>query len=80
MGRLLNSFRDMKVAKKLIISFFLILTTPGPIIGGMSYQTAKKNFEQQITSKANENIKILNNLINQIIEEKFNDAKNFADS
>ena len=44
----------------------------------MSYQTAKKNFESQITSSANDNIKILDNLINQMIEAKFNDVNNFA--
>ena len=44
----------------------------------MSYQTAKKNFESQITSSAHDNIKILDNLINQMIEAKFNDINNFA--
>ena len=44
----------------------------------MSYQTAKKNFESQITSSAHDNIKILDNLINQMIEAKFNDVNNFA--
>ncbi|MDR4360458.1 methyl-accepting chemotaxis protein [Bacillus anthracis] len=78
MGRLLNSFRDMKVAKKLLISFFVILIAAVSIIGGMSYQTAKKNFESQITSSAHDNIKILDNLINQMIEAKFNDVNNFA--
>lgn len=42
MGRLLNWFRDMKVAKKLLISFFVILIAAVSIIGGMSYQTAKR--------------------------------------
>ncbi|WP_270606308.1 HAMP domain-containing methyl-accepting chemotaxis protein [Bacillus mobilis] len=78
MGRLLNWFRDMKVAKKLLISFFVILIAAVSIIGGMSYQTAKKNFESQITSSAHDNIKILDNLINQMIDAKFNDVNNFA--
>ncbi|MGH0434183.1 HAMP domain-containing methyl-accepting chemotaxis protein [Bacillus basilensis] len=78
MGRLLNWFRDMKVAKKLLISFFVILIAAVSIIGGMSYQTAKKNFESQITSSANDNIKILDNLINQMIDAKFNDVNSFA--
>lgn len=78
MGKLLNWFRDMKVAKKLLTSFFVILIAAVSIIGGMSYQTAKKNFESQITSSANDNIKILDNLINQMIEAKFNDVNNFA--
>ena len=78
MGKLLNLFRDMKVAKKLLISFFVILIAACFYNRGMSYQTAKKNFESQITSSANDNIKILDNLINQMIEAKFNDVNNFA--
>ena len=77
MGRLLNWFRDMKVAKT-INFIFVILIAAVSIIGGMSYQTAKKNFESQITSSAHDNIKILDNLINQMIEAKFNDVNNFA--
>lgn len=77
MGELLNWFRDMKVAKT-INFIFVILIAAVSIIGGMSYQTAKKNFESQITSSAHDNIKILDNLINQMIEAKFNDVNNFA--
>ncbi|MBE7120879.1 methyl-accepting chemotaxis protein [Bacillus cereus] len=78
MRKLASWFRDMKVAKKLLISFFVILIAAVSIIGGMSYQTAKKNFESQIMSSAEDNIKILDNLINQMIEAKFNDVNNFA--
>nr|WP_002148596.1 methyl-accepting chemotaxis protein [Bacillus cereus]EJQ77197.1 hypothetical protein IGC_03496 [Bacillus cereus HuA4-10] len=78
MSKLLSWFRDMKVAKKLLISFFVILIASVSVIGGMSYQTAKKNFESQIMSSAQDNIKILDNLINQMIEAKFNDMNNFA--
>ncbi|PGM54112.1 chemotaxis protein [Bacillus cereus] len=78
MSKLLSWFRDMKVAKKLLTSFFVILIAAVSIIGGMSYQTAKKNFESQIMSSAQDNIKILDNLINQMIEAKFNDVNNFA--
>ena len=78
MSKLLQWFRNMKVAKKLLISFFIILIAAVSVIGGLSYQTAKKNFESQIMSSANDNIKILDNLINQTIEAKFNDVNNFA--
>ncbi|PFU38099.1 chemotaxis protein [Bacillus cereus] len=78
MRKLVSWFRDMKVAKKLLLSFFVILIAAVSIIGGMSYQTAKKNFESQIMSSAQDNIKILDNLINQMIEAKFNDVNNFA--
>ncbi|MCW9129986.1 methyl-accepting chemotaxis protein [Bacillus paramycoides] len=78
MSKLLSWFRDMKVAKKLLTSFFVILIAAVSVIGGMSYETAKKNFESQIMSSAQDNIKILDNLINQMIEAKFNDVNNFA--
>lgn len=79
MQNIFNWFKSMSINKKLIISFFIILTIPGLIIGGVSYQTAKTNFEQQITDKAKENISVLNTVISQNIEEKFVDATYFAD-
>ncbi|PFB97173.1 chemotaxis protein [Bacillus cereus] len=78
MRKLVSWFRDMKVAKKLLISFFVILIAAVSIIGGMSYQTAKKNFETQIMNSAQDNIRILDNLINQMIDAQFNDVNNFA--
>ncbi|MEV5110648.1 methyl-accepting chemotaxis protein [Bacillus sp. LBA3-1-1.1] len=78
MRKLVSWFRDMKVAKKLLISFFIILIAAVSIIGGMSYQTAKKNFETQIMNSAQDNIRILDNLINQMIDAQFNDVNNFA--
>ncbi|MDH2887127.1 methyl-accepting chemotaxis protein [Bacillus cytotoxicus] len=78
MNQFIRWFQNMKVAKKIMISFFIILIVAISIIGGISYQTAKKNFESQIMNSANENIQILDNLINQVIEEKFNDVNNFA--
>lgn len=78
MRKLVSWFRDMKVAKKLLISFFVILIAAVSIIGGMSYQTAKKNFETHIMNSAQDNIRILDNLINQMIDAQFNDVNNFA--
>ncbi|MDM5237582.1 methyl-accepting chemotaxis protein [Bacillus cereus] len=79
MQKIFNGVKGMSINKKLIISFFIILTVPGFIIGSVSYQTAKTNFEQQITDKAKENISVLNTVISQNIEEKFVDAAYFAD-
>ncbi|PER28721.1 chemotaxis protein [Bacillus cereus] len=78
MRKLVSWFRDMKVAKKLLILFFVILIAAVSIIGGMSYQTAKKNFETHIMNSAQDNIRILDNLINQMIDAQFNDVNNFA--
>lgn len=79
MQKIFNWVKCMSIKKKLIISFFIILTIPGIIIGGVSYQTAKTNFEHQMTDKAKENISVLNTVISQNIEEKFVDATYFAD-
>ena len=54
--------------KKINHFIFIILTIPGIIIGGVSYQTAKTNFEHQMTDKAKENISVLNTVISQNIE------------
>ncbi|ANS46183.1 chemotaxis protein [Bacillus thuringiensis] len=78
MQKIFNWVKCMSINKKLIISFFIILTIPGIIIGGVSYQTAKTNFEHQMTDKAKENISVLNTVISQNIEEKFVDATYFA--
>ncbi|MFJ8529026.1 methyl-accepting chemotaxis protein [Bacillus sp. NPDC094106] len=78
MSKIVKRFQNMKVAKKLLISFFIILIAAISSIGGMSYQTAKKNFESQIMNSANDNIKILDNLINQTIGAKFNDVTHLA--
>ncbi|MFJ8415593.1 methyl-accepting chemotaxis protein [Bacillus paramycoides] len=68
----------MKVVNKLLILFFMILIVAVSTIGGMSYQTAKKDFESQILSSAHDNIKILDHLITQMLEGKFNDLNNLA--
>ncbi|MBE5106106.1 methyl-accepting chemotaxis protein [Bacillus thuringiensis] len=78
MSRVLHFLGNMKVVNRLLISFFVILIAAASIIGGMSYQTAKKNFESQIMRSAHDNVKILDHLITQMIETKFNDLDNLA--
>ncbi|MEH6892642.1 methyl-accepting chemotaxis protein, partial [Bacillus sp. JJ864] len=68
----------MNVGKKLLLSFFVILISAVSVIGTMSYQTAKKNFDNQITGSASENIKVLDSLINQMIDAKYNDVTHFS--
>lgn len=80
MQNIFQRFRGTSIKKKLIFSFLILLTVPGFIIGGVSYQTAKTNFEQQLTGKAKENISVLNGVITQNIEAKFVDAAYFADA
>ncbi|NWK68955.1 methyl-accepting chemotaxis protein [Bacillus paramycoides] len=78
MSKVIHIFRNMKVVNKLLISFFMILIVAVSTIGGMSYQTARKDFESQILSSAHDNINILDHLITQMLEEKFNDLNNLA--
>ncbi|MEH7463886.1 methyl-accepting chemotaxis protein [Bacillus thuringiensis] len=78
MSKLLIPFHNMNVGKKLLLSFFVILISAVSVIGTMSYQTAKKNFDNQITGSASENIKVLDSLINQMIDAKYNDVTHFS--
>ncbi|WP_205415215.1 hypothetical protein, partial [Serratia marcescens] len=63
---------------KLLLSFWVILISAVSVIGTLSYQTAKKNFDSQITSSVSENIKVLDSLINQMIDAKYNDVTHFS--
>ncbi|MGG2092499.1 methyl-accepting chemotaxis protein [Bacillus sp. S13(2024)] len=78
MSKLFQPFQNMNVGKKLLLSFFVILISTVSIIGTMSYQSAKKNFENQIMSSANDNIKILDNVINDMIDARYNDVTQFS--
>lgn len=79
MGSLLKRIGSISLTRKLIISFLLILIVPGVIIGSVSYQTARVNFEQQIVAKANENIAVLDSVITQNLDAKSVDVAYFAD-
>nr|WP_020063376.1 methyl-accepting chemotaxis protein [Bacillus sp. 123MFChir2] len=78
MSKVLIPFHNMNVGKKLLLSFLVILISAVSVIGTMSYQNAKENFDSQITSSASENIKVLDSLINQIIDAKYNDVTHFS--
>ncbi|MGR5986304.1 hypothetical protein ACUC2M_22650 [Bacillus cytotoxicus] len=79
MQNIWKRFRGTSIKKKLVFAFLIILTIPGFIIGGVSYQTAKENFDQQLTKKAKENVAVLNSVIKQNMEAKYVDAAYFAD-
>ncbi|MCM3737980.1 methyl-accepting chemotaxis protein [Bacillus cytotoxicus] len=78
MSKLFKSFQHMNVGKKLLLSFLVILISAVSAIGTISYQNAKKNFDSQITSSASQNIKVLDSLINQTIDAKYNDVTYFS--
>ncbi|MCM3737979.1 methyl-accepting chemotaxis protein [Bacillus cytotoxicus] len=78
MSKLLKLFRNVNVGKKLLLSFFVILISAVSVIGTISYQNTKKNFDSQITNSASENLKVLDSLINQTIDAKYNDVTHFS--
>ncbi|MDC2867935.1 methyl-accepting chemotaxis protein, partial [Bacillus sp. BP-3] len=78
MSKVSKIFQNMNVGKKLLLSFFVILISTVSVIGTLSYQTAKKNFDSQITSSASENIEVLDSLINQMLDAKYNDVTHFS--
>ncbi|HDX9577199.1 TPA: cache domain-containing protein, partial [Bacillus pseudomycoides] len=78
MSKVFKMFRNINVGKKLLLSFWVILISAVSVIGTLSYQTAKKNFDSQITSSVSENIKVLDSLINQMIDEKYHDVTHFS--
>lgn len=56
------------IKNKLIVAFAVILLLPSLVIGGASYETAKRKVEQQIIHSAKENVKLLDTLITRNVE------------
>ncbi|WP_369901992.1 methyl-accepting chemotaxis protein [Bacillus manliponensis] len=68
----------ISITKKLIISFLIILTVPSFVIGGMSYTTAKENFEKQTMLSMSASTTVLNGIIDQQLGAKATDVDYFA--
>jgi methyl-accepting chemotaxis protein len=66
------------VKKRLFLSFAIILIIPGLIIGGVSYQTAKSKLAVQIQQTADQNVKLLNQTLDQVIRAKMLDVDYFS--
>jgi methyl-accepting chemotaxis protein len=66
------------VKKRLILSFAIILIIPSMIIGWVSYQTAKTKVAVEIQQAADENVKLINQTINEAIQAKMRDIDYFS--
>jgi methyl-accepting chemotaxis protein len=67
------------VRAKLNVTFAIILLLPSIFIGLFSYEKAKSNMERQLMEAANENVKILNHMIEQMMQAKVNEVEFLAD-
>ena len=66
------------IAKKLILSFLLILTVPIIVLSYSAYQTASSTLDGEIMDNARENVNQLNEIINQNISQKTNAMSYFS--
>jgi methyl-accepting chemotaxis protein len=66
------------VKKRLILSFAIILIIPSMIIGWLSYQTAKTKVAVEIQQAADENVKLINQTIDEAIKAKIRDIDYFS--
>lgn len=73
-----KGLRGVPLKTKLLVSFIIILILPSVVIGWTSYQQAKTNFNEAILQAAKDNIKILDNVVNKDIENKYVDATYYA--
>ncbi|MDA2608314.1 methyl-accepting chemotaxis protein [Bacillus cereus] len=73
-----GKLRSSSLKTKLLVSFIIILILPSIVIGWMSYQQAKTNFNETILNSAKDNIKILDNVINKELDSKKVDATYFT--
>ncbi|MGK0537314.1 chemotaxis protein, partial [Bacillus sp. 'calajunan'] len=73
-----GKLRSSSLIAKLLVSFVIILILPSIVIGWTSYQQAKTNFNETISQSAKDNIKILDNVINKVLDSKKVDAVYFT--
>ncbi|MBN6186700.1 methyl-accepting chemotaxis protein [Aneurinibacillus sp. BA2021] len=66
------------IKSKLIMAFAVILLLPSLVIGGVSYETAKRKVEEKIVHSAEENVHVLDALITRTIEPGIKDVQFMA--
>lgn len=78
MSNIINWVKRPSIAKKLILSFLLILTVPIIVLSYSAYQTASSTLDGEIMDNARENVNQLNEIINQNISQKTNAMSYFS--
>lgn len=71
----LSTKKHMSIKLRLILSFLVILILPCTIIGWNSYGTAKLKVKEQMINQASENVKLLDQTIEQYIQAKQQDVE-----
>ncbi|MFT9849014.1 methyl-accepting chemotaxis protein [Aneurinibacillus sp. REN35] len=66
------------IKSKLIMAFAVILLLPSLVIGGTSYETAKRKVEEKIIYSAKENVSVLDKFITRTIEPAIKDIEFMA--
>ncbi|MEC3606132.1 methyl-accepting chemotaxis protein [Bacillus glycinifermentans] len=79
MSKMINWIKRPSIAKKLILSFLLILTVPIIVLSYSAYHTASSTLDTEIMSNARENVKQLNDIIDQNISQKSTAISYFSD-
>lgn len=73
MKRILRRIGDFKT--KLILTFSLIIIIPALLIGSLAYFSAKEAIKHEMMAGFNENLKLLNSTIDNVIQAKIHDVE-----
>lgn len=79
MKRFFNKVIQLKISSKLILFFAILLLAPSLTIGLFSYGEAKSSVEEQLQLNAYENVKMINNAIDDEIGSRVYDMNYFSD-
>jgi methyl-accepting chemotaxis protein len=69
---------SFNVKTRLMLSFAIILVIPSLVLGWISYHAAKNKIATQIQQAADENVKLINQTMDQMISAKIQDVNFFS--
>lgn len=79
MKKTLTTIRRSSIARRLIISFMLILIVPITVLSVSAYQSAVASLDIQMTQSAKENVQILDHIIDDKISTTEKSLAFFSD-
>lgn len=79
MKKTLTTIRRSSIARRLIISFLLILIVPATVLSVSAYQSAVASLDIQMTQSAKENVQILDHIIDDKISTTEKSLAFFSD-